>query len=102
MKNLTYTRDKTHWNNRVLEKQTEEIKIEIKPGYAVGQVLTYAGKGNEQFTYDRSALKIKIVEDKSVKTNFIRRGNDLVYMHSLSLQDAFLQKPVVFDTLDNR
>ena len=91
MKNLTYSRDKTHWNNRVLGKQAETMKIEIKPGYAIGQELTFAGKGNEQFTYPRSALKIKLVEDKSVKTNFIRRGNDLIYMHSLSLRDAFLQ-----------
>lgn len=47
MKNVTYSRDKTHWNNRTLEKQAEEMKIEIKPGYAIGNVLTFAGKGNE-------------------------------------------------------
>ena len=47
MKTLKYTRDKTHWNNRTLEKVEETIKIEIKPGYAIGEVLTYAHRGNE-------------------------------------------------------
>lgn len=41
LKNVSYTRDKTHWNNRTLEKVSEELKIEIKPGYSIGQVLTY-------------------------------------------------------------
>lgn len=102
MKNLVYSRDKTHWNNRTLEKVEEQIKIEVKPGYAVGEVLTFHKKGNEQFTYDQSALKIKLVEDTSVKTNFIRRGNNLIYTHSLSLQEALAQKPIQFQTLDNR
>ena len=78
------------------------MKIEIKPGYSIGEVLTFAGMGNEQFTYPRSALKIKLVEDTSVKTNFVRRGNNLIYTYSLSLQDSFMQKPIVFKTLDNR
>ena len=80
----------------------ESIKIEIKPGYSIGDVLTYAGKGNEQFTYPRSALKIKLTEDTSVSTNFIRRGNNLIYTHSLSLQAAIAQHPIQFLTLDNR
>ena len=66
----------------------ETIKIEIKPGYAIGEVLTYVHRGNEQYTYPRSALKVKLIEDKSVKTNFLRRGNNLIYTHSLSLQSA--------------
>ena len=94
MKTLTYKRDKTHWNNRTIEKVEESIKIEIKPGYSIGDVLTYAGKGNEQYTYPRSALKIKLIEDTSVSTNFLRRGNNLIYTHSLSLQAAIAQHPI--------
>ena len=102
MKTLKYTRDKTHWNNRTIEKVEESIKIEIKPGYAIGEVLTYAHKGNEQYTYPRSALKVKLVENNSVKTNFVRRGNNLIYTHSLSLQAALSQHPIQLMTLDER
>ena len=88
MKTLKYKRDKTHWNQKTIEQVEETIKIEIKPGYAIGEVLTYSSKGNEQYTYPRSSLKVKIIEDTSVKTNFIRRENNLIYTHSLSLQAA--------------
>lgn len=47
LKMVNYTRDKAHWNNRTLEKVPEELKIEIKPGYSIGQVLTYHNQGNE-------------------------------------------------------
>lgn len=102
MKTLKFSRDKTHWNNRTIDRVEETIKIEIKPGYAIGEVLTYAHRGNEQYTYPRSALKVKIIEDKAVKTNFLRRGNNLIYTHSLSLQAALSQHPIQFMTLDNR
>lgn len=102
IKTLTYSRDKCHWNNRTLDKVQESIKIEIKPGYCIGQVLTFKDMGNEQHTYNRSALKIKLVEDKTSKTNFMRRGDNLIYMHSLSLKDALSQTPIKFKTLDNR
>ena len=46
MKTVKYTCDKTHWNNRTIMKEEQEIKIEVKPGYSVGDVLTYQGRGN--------------------------------------------------------
>ena len=102
MKTVKYTCDKTHWNNRTIMKEEQEIKIEVKPGYSVGDVLTYQGRGNMQYTYPRAALKIKLCDDTSCKTNYVRKGNDLIYTHSMSLQEALAQKPIQICTLDNR
>ena len=65
-------------------------------------VLTFAGLGNEQFQNTRSSLVIKLSLDDSVKTNFVRSGNNLIYTHSMSLKDALTCSPISFKTLDNR
>lgn len=65
-------------------------------------VLTFAGLGNEQFQNTRSNLVIKLSLDDSVKTGFVRSGNNLIYTHSMSLKDALMCAPVSLKTLDNR
>ena len=69
------------------------MTIEVKPGYDTDTVLTFPSKGNEAFSYKTSCLNIKFALEES-ETNFKRKGDDLVYTHSLSLEDALLCKPV--------
>ena len=35
-------------------------------------------------------------------TNFVRKGDDLVYTHTLTLMEALQMSPITVDTLDNR
>jgi hypothetical protein len=47
IKSVSYTRDQILWNNRSIDKVEETMKVEIKPGYSAGNVLTFPGKGHE-------------------------------------------------------
>lgn len=88
-------------DNRSLVNVEEEMTIEVKKGYDTDTVLTFTSKGHEGYAVKQSALKIKfMLEDSDV--NFERVGDDLVYKHVLSLEDALLCKPVQVRTLDGR
>jgi DnaJ family protein B protein 4 len=47
-------------------------------------------------------LVIKLALDDSIETKYMRKGNDLVYTHSLKLIEALTSAPVRFKTLDDR
>ena len=66
IKSVSYTRDQILSNNRSIDKVEETMKVEIKPGFKAGNVLTYTGKGHEQYTHGRSNLKIKLLMDDKI------------------------------------
>ena len=77
------------------------MTIEVKPGYDVDTVLTFESKGHEVYAMKQSALKVKFQLEPS-EINFERKGDDLVYTHYMSLEDALVSKPVQVRTLDGR
>ena len=50
--------------------------------------LTYPHIGNEQYTHDRSSLTIKLENDETCTCNYIRKGDNLIYTHPITLVDA--------------
>ena len=94
LKKLTYQRDQIQPNGRSVVKVDEEIVIDVKPGFDVGTALTYPNRGNEQFSFPRSSLIVKLQLDESSPTKFMRKGNDLIYTHSLTLEDALRSVPI--------
>jgi len=64
------------------------MNVEIKAGYDVDTVLTFSSKGNEEYARKQSALKINFSLEPSENCNFKRDGDDLIYTHTLSLEDA--------------
>lgn len=80
--------------------------VELKPGSCAGTVLTFAKKGNQQYMHEASNLRVKLVQIDDAhdeNTNkFVRRGNDLIYTHKMSLKDALASSPVKINTLDGR
>lgn len=77
------------------------MTIEVKAGYDVDTVLTFATKGHEAYALKQSALKIRFTLEET-ETNFERKGDDLVYTHCMTLEDALVTKPVQVRTLDGR
>lgn len=84
------------------------MTIEIKPGYDTDKVITYPSKGNEAFAYHQSKLNIHFEltnEDQKgviINNGYVRDGDNLIYTHELSLEDALLSKPIQVRTLDGR
>ena len=79
----------------------ESIEVEIKPGYDENTILTIKGKGHEQFQHIRGNLKVQCCLDNSmVLTNYVRKGNDLIYTHKLPLVSALTISPIKLITLD--
>ena len=77
--------------------------VEIKPGFDEKTVLTVKGKGNEQFGQARGHVKITLCQDDSASNmpqNFLRRGNDLIFIHSCTLENALMSTPFSLVTLD--
>lgn len=103
MKTLKFCRNQIYPDGRSVNSVPEELKVEIKPGYDEKTVLTIAGKGHEQFQHPRGNLKVKCCLDASLcPSNFVRRGNDLIYTHCVSLADSLTSCPIKLITLDNR
>ena len=81
----------------------QEVIVEVKPGYDSDQVLTFKGKGHQEFHHNPSDLIIKfgLCQNESSE-NFVRKGNDLIYTHTIDLKDALCHTPLHIFTLDNR
>ena len=57
-------------------------------------MLTFRGKGNEEYQHSRSDLLIKLAVESEPDSKFTRSGNNLVYTHSMSLVDAYNSSPI--------
>uniref|UniRef100_A0ACD5W4T5 Uncharacterized protein n=1 Tax=Avena sativa TaxID=4498 RepID=A0ACD5W4T5_AVESA len=78
----------------------EILTIDIKPGWKKGTKITFPEKGNETRNVIPSDL-VFIIEERA-RPKFKRDGNDLVYMHKISLVDALTGCAVQLTTLDGR
>ena len=68
------------------------MTIEVKPGFSDKDVLTFPNKGNEAYGHPPSKLLIKFKEVPH--ESFQRKGQELIYTHKISLEDALLAQPV--------
>ena len=62
--------------------------------------MNFPSRGNEAFAHKQSKLSVKfvLVPDDC----FRRKGNDLIYIHKLTLEDAIKAEPIRFRHLDGR
>jgi DnaJ family protein B protein 4 len=101
IKKIDYTRQVLEPDGRSIRNQDESMTIEVKPGYDTDTVLTFSSKGHEAYALKQSALVIRFSLEPT-ETNYVRKGDNLVYTHSMTLEDALVTKPVQVRTLDGR
>jgi len=89
-------------DQRTLEEVEEEMTVEVKPGDDCDTCLTFPTRGNEAYSYHQAALKVKFALNDSANCQYKRCGNDLIYTHSISLEEALVARPVQLKTLDQR
>ena len=103
LKTLDYNRDRIMPDGRSTESVEEQLVIEVKPGFDTDTVLTFASKGNEAYSYHQSKLVVSFtLQDDEIDSNYRRKGKNLIYTHTMSLEDALLSKPIQIKTLDGR
>ena len=78
----------------------DRFEVTVLPGFSEETKLVYDGRGHESFGAHPSNLVIKF--SQKPLANFVRKGDDLVYTHTLSLVEALQMQPVAVNTLDNR
>lgn len=78
----------------------ESKVIEVKPGFSTETVLVFSEKGNESFGSRPSDLVVKFEQEPH--DSFVRKGDDLIYTHKLTLEDALMSQTVAVKTLDSR
>lgn len=62
--------------------------------------LRFSGEGHNRFAQRPGDLVIKFAQKTHLK--FKRQGNDIVYIHKLSLLDSLKSSPIHFTTIDNQ
>lgn len=87
-------------DGRTVRLQTEEMTIEVKPGYSEKTVLTFSSKGNEAEGHNPSKLIIRFIQ-KPHET-YRRKDDDLIYTHRITLEEALLSLPIKIKALDGR
>ena len=101
IKQIKFSRQKLEPDGRSMINVEEEMTVEVKKGYDTDTVLSFASKGHEAYAAKHSSLNIKFQLEAS-DVNFQRKGDDLVYTHVLTLEDALICKPIQVRTLDGR
>eukprot|EP01004_Peranema_trichophorum_P008240 NODE_6995_length_821_cov_15.810888_g6394_i0.p1 GENE.NODE_6995_length_821_cov_15.810888_g6394_i0~~NODE_6995_length_821_cov_15.810888_g6394_i0.p1 ORF type:complete len:212 (+),score=34.74 NODE_6995_length_821_cov_15.810888_g6394_i0:80-715(+) len=76
------------------------VPINIKPGWRAGTKLTYSKMGDEHPGRVTTDLILVLFEEEH--DYFVRRGDDLLYNHQVTLADALSGFEVTITTLDNR
>jgi DnaJ-class molecular chaperone len=100
MKKVTYERKKLLHDGKTARAQRHEMEVEIKPGFSEHTTLTYTQKGNEAEGHKPSNI---VIQFKQLPHPFLKRkDNDLIYTHSVSLEQALLSEPVKIKALDGR
>jgi DnaJ-class molecular chaperone len=100
LKKVTYHRQVLLHDGKTTKERTEDVNVEVKPGYSEQTLLTFAGKGNEAEGHRASNLVVNIIQ--SANEGFRRKGNDLIYTHKITLEEALLSQPVKVKALDGR
>lgn len=92
-------------DNRTPQEIDKDLTVEVKPGFSTETVLRYDTKGNQAYACKNSALVVKFALDNSAidhECQYRRQGDDLIYIHTLPLEDALCSRPISCKTLDGR
>ena len=98
-KELQFERRTLHGDERTETNVTQLREIEIRPGMGPWTELRFPQEGHEVFCNERSDLVVRLSEKPHPK--FTRRGDDIVYTHSISLCEGLVSAPISFRTIDN-
>lgn len=102
IKNIQFSRAKIGMDGRSYTQVNEEQKVQVKPGDSSSTILTYRGRGNEEYGHSRSDLVVKLTAEVEPACQFTRSGDNLIYTHTISLVDSFDSAPIKICTLDGR
>lgn len=100
MKTFNYIRNVLQPDGKSIAQQEETLTVEVKPGFDIDTVVRYDSKGHEAFAYYQSGLNVKFsLSDEDQQGNkvllpFRREGMNLIYTHTMDLQDALLSRPI--------
>ena len=78
----------------------ERFNVTVLPGFNEETRLVYPKRGHEAFAAHPSDMVIKFCQKPHA--NFQRKGDDLIYTHTLTLMEAIQMQPIAVSTLDNR
>mmetsp|Transcript_31285 Transcript_31285/g.38692 ORF Transcript_31285/g.38692 Transcript_31285/m.38692 type:complete len:297 (+) Transcript_31285:28-918(+) len=78
----------------------DRFNVIVLPGFNAETRLVYPGKGHEAFAAHCSDLVVRFAQKPM--QNYERRGDDIIYTHTLTLIEALQMQPVAVNTLDNR
>eukprot|EP00831_Metopus_contortus_P041297 TRINITY_DN3239_c0_g1_i2.p1 TRINITY_DN3239_c0_g1~~TRINITY_DN3239_c0_g1_i2.p1 ORF type:complete len:195 (-),score=60.85 TRINITY_DN3239_c0_g1_i2:35-619(-) len=87
-------------DGKSVRKHLEEMQVQIHPGQGERSNIRFEHKGNEAYSYPTSDLVIKIQE--LPHSQYKRNGDDLIYIHKISLINALSALPFEIETLDHR
>ena len=87
-------------DERRRREMEEVLTVDVKPGWKAGTKITFNNKGDE-YPGTEPADIIFVIEEKRHSV-YTRSGNDLVYRHRCSLNEALTGMTISLTTLDNR
>ena len=96
--NIAYKQMLSSTEGSVVE--ASRFEVVVQPGFSEETKLVYSRKGHESFAAHPSDLIVKF--SQKPLANFLRKGDDLIYTHTVTLLEALQMQPVAVDTLDNR
>ena len=82
--------------------ETHTRSVIISPGMSESTVMVIKREGNEQPGYEPTDLIIRLKAADNCDCTFKRLGDDLLYTHKMSLQDAIRCKPMRITTMDGK
>lgn len=91
-------------DGRTTKMETHTRSVIISPGMSESTVMVIRREGNEQPGYEPTDLIIRLKAENNGNSScpFTRLGDDLIYTHKMSLQDAIRCKPMRISTMDGK
>ena len=78
----------------------ERFNVLVLPGFSPENRLVFPGRGHQSFAAHPSDLIVRFRQNPM--PNYERRGDDIIYTHTITLVEALQMQPVAVNTLDNR
>lgn len=97
IKEIMYTRHELYKESKNTKEVEWRREIQVHPGFSNNTVLRFLNQGHMKFGEDTTALVIKFEEIP--EKNIRREGNDLIQIHTLTLQEALQADSVSLITL---
>lgn len=88
LKKVNYQRMVLLHDGKTCREKSDEISVEVKPGFSEKTVLSFSNKGNEAEGHKPSKLIVKFTQVPN--ESYRRKENDLIYTHKISLEEALI------------